>query len=161
MKFFLAELKEGVRVAAEGSYDSKAIEIEFPDMLYTAPIKLSGDVEKNAGTLRFQGRLSTAVKRVCGRCVKETAEVIGLDFDWFFDLEGKDVIEPLENVRELLILEHPLVYLCKPECKGLCPHCGKDRNEGACKCSGNGYHASPVIIKKENLNKEKKKHGKS
>lgn len=161
MKFYLADLKEGIRVAVEGSYDPKTIEVEFPDMLYTEPIRIAGGIEKNVGTLRFQGQLGTAVKRICGRCVKETDENIALEFDWFFDIEGKEVIDPVENVRELLILEHPLVHWCRPECKGLCPHCGTDLNEGACKCKENGYHATPVIIKKDKSKKEKKKNGKS
>lgn len=161
MKFYILELKEGIRIPVKGSYDPKAIEVEFPDMLYTDAIDIVGDIEKNAGTLRFQGQLVTAVKRVCGRCVKETAEKIALNFDWFFDLTGKDVIDPVENVRELLILEHPLVHWCKPECKGLCPQCGKDLNDGTCQCKEKSFHTTPVIIKKNRSGKEKKEHGKS
>ncbi len=160
MKFILSDLHEGVSVEVRGSYDAKTIDVEYPDMLFTKPISLEGRVEKSAGTLRFQGLLTTAIKRVCGKCLKEAEESLPLDFDWIFDLTGKDVIEPVENVRELLILEHPLVYLCKPACKGLCPICGIDRNEAVCKCTDTGFHSTPVIIKKEKSKKEKK-HGKS
>lgn len=160
MKFILADYKEGIRFAVEGNYDPKAIEVEFPDMLYLAPIRLAGHVEKGADTLRFQGVLSTAIKRACGKCLKEGNEKLDREFDWFFETQGKEIVEPVENVRELLILEHPLVFLCKPDCKGLCPQCGIDRNEGACNCKENGYHATPVIIRKKNLKKEKE-HGKS
>ncbi|HNX69402.1 MAG TPA: DUF177 domain-containing protein [Candidatus Omnitrophota bacterium] len=156
MKFILADLKEGVPVEVSGAYDAKAIEVEFPDMLFTEPIRLSGSVEKAAGTLRFQGQLCTAVKRHCGRCLKEAAETIDRDFDWIYDLHNKEEIEPVEDVRELLIIEHPLVHLCRAECKGLCTQCGKDLNEGACKCKEIGYHSTPVIIKKSKSNKEKK-----
>ena len=27
-----------------------------------------------------------------------------------------------------------MTYLCKEDCKGLCPHCGADRNETDCCC---------------------------
>jgi uncharacterized protein len=160
MKFILSEFQEGVPVPVEGSYDAKAIEVEFPDMLYTAPLALRGEAEKGAGVLRLQGTLTTAVKRFCGKCLKEKNEKLSCPFDWIFDLSGKDIVEPLENVRELLILEHPLVHLCKATCKGLCPQCGADLNEGACNCKKNGYHASPVIIKKEKSKKEQQ-HGTS
>lgn len=160
MKFILSDLKEGVSVQVQGTYDARAIDVEFPDMLFTKPLSLEGQVEKSAGTLRFQGLLTTSIKRVCGKCLKEAEESLPLDFDWIFDLTGKEVVEPVENVRELLILEHPLVYLCAPACKGLCPICGIDRNEAVCKCKDTGYHSTPVIIKTEKSKKEKK-HGKS
>ena len=160
MKFILSEFTEGVQVPVEGSFDAKTIEVEFPDMLYTAPILLKGEAEKSPGMLRLQGTLTTAVKRICGKCLKEKNEKLSFPIDWIFDLSGKDTIEPLENVRELLIVEHPLVHLCKPSCKGLCPQCGIDLNEGSCNCKENGYHASPVIIKKAKSKKERN-HGKS
>ena len=154
MKFILADLEEGIAVPVEGSYDAKAIEVEFPDMLYTGPVLLAGEAEKSGGMLRLQGTLTTTVKRICGKCLKEKNEKLSFDIDWIFDLSGKDVIDPLENVRELLIVEHPLVHLCKASCRGLCPQCGIDLNEGSCNCKENGYHASPVIIKKEKSKKE-------
>ena len=33
-----------------------------------------------------------------------------------------------------LVLELPLRYLCKPDCKGLCCRCGKNLNDGPCGC---------------------------
>jgi uncharacterized protein len=155
MKFILSEFDEGIRVPVEGSYDAKQIEVEFPDMLYTEPILLKGEAEKSPGMLRLEGTLTTAVRRICGKCLKEMAEKLSFDVDWIFDLSGKEEIDPLENIREILIVEHPLVHLCKENCKGLCPYCGGDRNEVACNCKENGYHASPVIIKKEKSKKER------
>ncbi|MFH1799486.1 MAG: DUF177 domain-containing protein [Candidatus Omnitrophota bacterium] len=160
MKFILSEFQEGVPVHVEGSYDAKAIEVEFPDMLYTGPVLLVGEAEKSGGMLRLQGTLTTTVKRICGKCLKEKNETLSFDMDWIFDLSGKDTIDPLENVRELLIVEHPIVHLCKASCRGLCPQCGIDLNEGACNCKKIGYHASPVIIKKEKSKKERH-HGSS
>ena len=155
MKLILSEFDEGVKVPVEGFYDAKQIEVEFPDMLYTKPILLKGEAEKSPGVLRLEGVLTTAVRRICGKCLKEKNEKLSFDVDWIFDLSGKDVVEPLENVRELLIVEHPLVHLCKASCKGLCVLCGIDLNEGTCNCKENGYHASPVIIRKAKSNKER------
>ena len=36
---------------------------------------------------------------------------------------------------EQLQLNIPMKPLCRPECKGLCPICGTDRNEGECSCT--------------------------
>jgi uncharacterized protein len=41
----------------------------------------------------------------------------------------------LEDVlREQVLLSLPLKTLCKPDCKGLCPRCGADRNRQPCSC---------------------------
>ena len=35
---------------------------------------------------------------------------------------------------EEFVLALPVRPLCKPDCKGLCPDCGKNLNEGSCSC---------------------------
>jgi uncharacterized protein len=43
----------------------------------------------------------------------------------------------LEDVlREQVLLSLPVRTLCKPDCKGLCPRCGANRNNQACTCAG-------------------------
>ena len=37
-------------------------------------------------------------------------------------------------VRDALVLELPMAPLCRPDCAGLCPACGADRNVGDCGC---------------------------
>ncbi len=48
-------------------------------------------------------------------------------------LEGQ-LINLSELIRQNLIVTLPARPLCKPDCRGLCPHCGKDLNEGPCEC---------------------------
>jgi uncharacterized protein len=40
-----------------------------------------------------------------------------------------------EAIREEVILSQTLLALCKPDCRGLCPHCGINLNEKRCDCS--------------------------
>jgi uncharacterized protein len=40
-----------------------------------------------------------------------------------------------EAVREQILLGLPLKPLCREDCQGLCPRCGKDRNLGPCGCA--------------------------
>ena len=37
-------------------------------------------------------------------------------------------------VRDTLLVAEPLRELCKSDCKGLCPVCGQNLNEGQCDC---------------------------
>jgi uncharacterized protein len=55
--------------------------------------------------------------------------------------DGEDYIELADGKLELeetaieqLMMEFPMKELCSPDCKGLCPKCGKDLNEGECGC---------------------------
>jgi uncharacterized protein len=37
-------------------------------------------------------------------------------------------------VRENMLISKPIRILCRPDCKGLCPSCGQNWNEGPCSC---------------------------
>jgi uncharacterized protein len=45
-----------------------------------------------------------------------------------------DTIDLGPLVRDAIVLELPMAPLCRDDCRGLCPHCGTDRNESACSC---------------------------
>lgn len=45
-----------------------------------------------------------------------------------------DHLELAPMLREQLILASPMHPLCAEECRGLCARCGKDLNEGSCRC---------------------------
>lgn len=45
-----------------------------------------------------------------------------------------DYIDITDSVREILILSEPMQVLCRPDCKGLCPNCGANLNDGPCSC---------------------------
>lgn len=38
-------------------------------------------------------------------------------------------------IEQALLLELPLVPLCADDCKGICPRCGANLNEGPCSCA--------------------------
>ncbi len=58
------------------------------------------------------------------------------DLDLFaYDGEAID-LEPL--VREHFVLAVPYAPLCSEECRGLCPQCGINRNQGSCACEAPG-----------------------
>jgi uncharacterized protein len=40
-----------------------------------------------------------------------------------------------DAVREQVLLALPLKMICREDCKGLCPQCGKNLNEGDCSCT--------------------------
>ncbi|MFI5281341.1 MAG: YceD family protein, partial [Gemmatimonadales bacterium] len=44
------------------------------------------------------------------------------------------VLDLTETLREELILAVPPFVECRPDCKGLCPRCGANLNDGPCDC---------------------------
>jgi uncharacterized protein len=45
------------------------------------------------------------------------------------------VLDEAVLVREQFELQAPMSPLCKEDCQGLCPQCGKNWNKGKCTCS--------------------------
>lgn len=54
----------------------------------------------------------------------------GIDIGFY---EG-DGLSLEETLREFILLSIPMQSLCKPDCAGLCPHCGANRNLTLCAC---------------------------
>jgi uncharacterized protein len=46
-----------------------------------------------------------------------------------------ELIDMEDEIRQLLILNLPIRPLCRADCLGLCPKCGKNLNAGKCSCT--------------------------
>ena len=57
-------------------------------------------------------------------------------------IELDDIIIPA------LLLAVDFAYYCKPDCKGLCPKCGKNLNEGPCGCSTREIDSRLAVLQK-------------
>lgn len=78
------------------------------------------------------------------RCLTPFDQPLTITFDDLFVHPPSRATEPLLAVpesglldltplaREYFLLDMPLRPLCRPECKGLCPECGVNRNEIDC-----------------------------
>ena len=51
-----------------------------------------------------------------------------------FWIDESNDLDTSEAIRQGFISETPLVHLCKPECAGICPECGNNKNTDPCKC---------------------------
>lgn len=134
MQIRLGDLKENEIVPVQGTYNPKELELEFVDLEYSRPLSLDGTLEKSHDTLRFMGVLTSDVVHTCGRCLKKIPGSLRRVFDLFYETHGKEIIETTDDLREILILDHPLSYLCQESCRGLCPKCGINLNEAKCSC---------------------------
>lgn len=115
-----------------------------------APLQVELRVNSVGDGVLARGRLSTEVELECRRCLKPVRQTVKDSVDMLFASIGEDEPEiegevyPLpargteldltEAVREQLLLRVPEYALCDEACRGLCPTCGTNRNEGACDC---------------------------
>jgi uncharacterized protein len=105
--------------------------------------------------IRLRGNFAGKFEVPCARCVEPVELPLAADFDLIFRPAAADS-EPTERsitapeteigyyqgdgllledvLREQVLLTLPARTLCKPDCKGLCPRCGENRNSTACHC---------------------------
>ena len=97
-----------------------------------------------------RGTLRGAVRLDCRRCLQPVEHEVDEHVDLLFapPAEGQeegddgevyplprgDELDLTDAVREHVVLGAPEFALCREECRGLCPGCGKDLNEGDCSC---------------------------
>lgn len=162
MKIHIPHFKEGVLTPVSHQYDPKQLDVEFVDLKYSAPLCLEGTVEKGRDTLAFRGRLTSTVVQTCGRCLITVKKPIDQSFELFYEIKGVEDLETTDDLRELLIIDHPIQFLCRPDCRGLCPSCGVNFNESKCGCDG-GQSSRPFLALKKiwPQAKKEKHHGTS
>jgi uncharacterized protein len=105
--------------------------------------------------IRLRGNFSSNFQVPCARCIEPVEIPLAAEFDLIFRPVSADSESPersitapeteigyyqkdsllLEDVlREQVLLALPVRTLCKPDCKGLCPRCGQNRNSQPCSC---------------------------
>ena len=112
-------------------------------------LPLKGDLrlESVVEGILVTGNVSGLVRLTCARCLKDFEETVEAELCELFLAPGHEApaeeetyaVEGLEidlepMLRDALTLALPLNPVHSPDCKGLCAHCGKDLNEGACEC---------------------------
>ena len=113
---------------------------------YTSPILAEGLVTDEAGYLSLTGEINADMLCVCGRCATEFPlhKTVLLKVPLATELEDEENPDYyLINGQELdlddllessFILDMETQFLCREDCKGLCPRCGRNLNLGSCGC---------------------------
>jgi uncharacterized protein len=142
---------------------SLRVDLDPADMLTLDDerVSLAGDVEgsvklhrTNQGILA-DGAVSVPVRLQCDRCLDEytmtatfplreqfypTIDVntgVPLPDDpeeLAFPIDHNHLLDLREAIRQNLLLALPMQSVCRDDCAGLCPQCGKSLNDGPCDC---------------------------
>ena len=131
------------------------------------PVHAAGTVRNTADVFVLSGELTATLEGVCDRCAKPVTRAIsipmhavlsealanddGEEDPWLFLLDG-DQADLDEIVTTTFVLGMDTKFLCRDDCKDLCPSCGKDLNLGPCDCKA---EPDPRLAVLKQLLKEK------
>jgi uncharacterized protein len=156
--FLSVQEMEVRKIRFDETFRAGQIDFAGDDLELGSPLCASGEaalVPDSAGEIRIQGRLSVEMVAACDRCLEPARFPIEAGFDLYYqpaaaiareEEVGIDEAESeigfyegggieLEDVlRERILLELPMQRICGEDCKGICPMCGRNRNQAACDC---------------------------
>lgn len=114
----------------------------LPEVKVASPIKVSGNVTLlNAHSAYVECDVNFTLIGECTRCLKQTEKSFTAELDFECDAESElvkvvnDKILLDKIVEDTVILNMPINFLCKADCKGICFGCGVNLNDENCKCN--------------------------
>jgi len=123
----------------------------------TSPVEGTVRLTRTQRGVLVTARLHSTASQACSRCLEEVANQVALSVEEEF-VQTLDVATGLELstppkedpavliddhheisldelLRQYLLTELPMQPLCRNDCRGLCPRCGHNLNEGLCPCA--------------------------
>ena len=145
MKLKIGEREEalGYKGAFRFMAAAEAIGVREKDVRFSGPVLVEGALENTGGSFRVTGEINALRVFVCDRCLAEAEAAERYPFAEEFRrgegtedgaLFGDDGIDLVPLARDTVLSSLPIRNLCRPDCKGLCPKCGADLNQGDCGC---------------------------
>jgi len=138
------------------TFQPAEVEQEGDSYRVVQPVSLDFDIHKDKDRFRLEGTVRTELELACSRCLEPFRLPVDAAFDLRYhpasemssveesgieeeDLETSyyrdEQIDLNELMREQFYLALPMKPLCQDGCRGLCPQCGTNLNQGACDCA--------------------------
>jgi uncharacterized protein len=133
------------------------IDFSGVDLEQSSPLHATGTAElmpESETEVRVRGTYTVEMVAQCDRCLAQVRYPLAAEFDLYYrpasDVPEEEEVKidageaeigfyedglELEDIlREQVLLALPMQRVCSEACKGICPGCGKNRNESACDC---------------------------
>lgn len=125
--------EEGITLEEHIPPETLDLETEWVGL--QAPVHSRACAYRVNDTLIVDLEVSGNLSYTCGRCLEgfRTEFKKALKLTYMID-PSTQVVELTTDIREEILLDLPIKPLCRQDCKGLCPVCGKNLNEGPCVC---------------------------
>ncbi len=120
----------------EEEINASALELNTDTIEFLGPVKVRAQVFIITNAVTVNLKLNGLLKLKCGRCLNEFEVKLAKDLSLNYQVEKTELSIVLDqDIKEEIMLDYPIKPLCRPDCKGLCPECGKNLNEGGCNCA--------------------------
>lgn len=152
--------------------DVNSLGPEGVEPLPMGEVTVRGSLTPMIGQFLFQGTVEGVFTQPCARCLESAAIPVSLPVVWTFE-EGPDsrygandddesdgveeededfglfaiqgtLIDLARPVWAEVSLALPVKFVCRDECRGLCPVCGANRNTAPCTCPEEVIDETPV-----------------
>lgn len=132
-----------------------SFDLEDENWSLAEPLVIDAEISNEKQFLQLSGTLSTTVRGVCSRCLKPVETPVACAFaeqllyakdvslfshlpvgevEERYFIYDNDTLDLTDIVRERILALLPLKILCAEDCRGLCPKCGTNLNQGQCDC---------------------------
>jgi uncharacterized protein len=148
-------------------------EVEF-----IGPVEIHLQVNRTAELISVAGGFEVPVRLACSRCLTpfDTDLAHRFDITYVRELAGDDhraveteielnredlravffqgeEIDMRPAVEEQVVLALPMRSLCRKSCRGICPQCGSNLNQGSCDCRPETVDNRFAVLKDFNVKK--------
>ncbi len=130
---------------------SEAVDIADGSRLVQGEIRLM----RTDRSILAEGTLHTEIEHTCSRCLSlfSCPLTLNIEEEYFpttdmftgaslplpdepdsFTIDGNNILDLTEAIRQYALLATPMKPLCREDCAGLCPTCGRNLNQAPCNC---------------------------
>ena len=118
------------------------LSVDVPEGELVLPAKVNGTaIITGRHSALIEGEITFTVKGDCTRCLTPTEKTFAVEFSESADESDPDAYPVVSDTVDLsriaddkILMNIPVSFLCKEDCKGLCPKCGANLNGGDHKC---------------------------
>lgn len=109
--------------------------------------------QHTGGTYYFHGEVKTTLDASCHRCLEPVRYPLSGEFDvvvrrrgqvdegdadasgeFIMLAVGENEVSFDELINESVVVNIPMLIVCRDDCRGLCPRCGTNLNNESCSC---------------------------
>lgn len=139
---------------------TKVVQIDdaFEDENTQIPVQGELKLTRINQRILAQGKVTIDVPLICSRCLQPfiCSIPINIEEEFYptidintgsklpspdesgsFTINEHHILDLTEAIRQYKVMTLPMKPLCREECAGMCPTCGKNLNEGPCNCPSN------------------------
>ncbi|MFI5346533.1 MAG: YceD family protein [Elusimicrobiota bacterium] len=139
--FPLTEVKEKGFVPVDVSVPSADFPDTLPEGELVGDIAVKGSLSQQDDEAVFEGSARGRWRVECTRCLTPVEGNYDAAVEQRSSIDGGPM-DISDEVRQSIVLAQPMKTYCKPDCKGFCSVCRKNRNLGDCGHAQGGAESS-------------------